>query len=749
MNHNFLPEPKIAREHSNYQLHSLIKKESFIHQQFKKKTNSTKTAILAIAMVTLPVLSVGIVNYIWDIRSNDPQEVQVPEIDEPDWRESKFERRQHMLAMVLVGTGTTALLASTLSALWTLRLTERNSLKQAQQKREQKQKLFQEFIKYLSQSSHPEEILETTVEEAQKILECDRVLVYSLHPDNLSEIITEAVIPGRARVLGRIIKDFCLESQYLYKYNQGDFYAINNIYVDKLPFFYIKQLEKLEVQASLCTPIFSEDKLFGLLVAHQCSEPRIWQEEEKEFVNSLAKRVGFALDNAKVLAQQKSLLQQVEIETQWAKLFTQTVGYINQSLQPQDILNVGVEEVRRALNCDRTIIYSLHQDNYGIVITESVARGWVKSIGKIFPDSCFTEDCLEQYSDGLLKVFNNIYEVEISECYLEQLEKLAVKASIIAPIFHQEKLFGLLITHQCSEPRSWQKYEIDWVRQIATQVGLALDNAQVLVEQKNVLTQATIEAQWKQWYDNTLKYIHQSVQQQDILNVTVEEVRRILNCDRVLIYSLNQDHYGVIVAESIASGWTRTLGTIIEDKCFVDTYAQSYSNGNIQALDNIYEAEVTPDYLEQLEKLEVKANLVLPIFSSDRLFGLLIAHQCSEPRSWQEYEMQWLKRISTQVGFALDSTIVLRKLQAKESDKIHRALPSQIGLANRNQTNVQQDIDTVQQTLADVTKKVKQLNQSSQKILKMGDLIKRELHKSKLNSVGEQTEHEIENLAEE
>ncbi len=60
---------------------------------------------------------------------------------------------------------------------------------------------------------------------------------------------------------------------------------------------------------------------------------------------------------------------------------------------------------------------------------------------------------------------------------------------------------------------------------------------------------------------------------------------------------------------------------------------------------------MTKCYIEQLEKLEVKANLVTPIINEGELFGLLVAHQCSDFRAWQEPEVRWVAQIATQVGF--------------------------------------------------------------------------------------------------
>ncbi|NJQ97906.1 MAG: GAF domain-containing protein, partial [Hydrococcus sp. CSU_1_8] len=59
-----------------------------------------------------------------------------------------------------------------------------------------------------------------------------------------------------------------------------------------------------------------------------------------------------------------------------------------------------------------------------------------------------------------------------------------VKANLVAPLNVGGELIGLLIAHQCLEPRNWDNVEIDFFAQIAIQVGLALDRASLLEAQK-------------------------------------------------------------------------------------------------------------------------------------------------------------------------------------------------------------------------------------------------------------------------
>ena len=189
-----------------------------------------------------------------------------------------------------------------------------------------------------------------------------------------------------------------------------------------------------------------------------------------------------------------------------------------------------------------------------------------------------------------------------------------------------------MIAHQCSGPRAWEKSEMDLFVQIATQTGLALNNAQLLANAINLQQQAEAKTQWTKLFTDAVANIRTSLKQQDILTAAVEEARRAIVSDRVLIYSLEEPFWGKVIAESVAPGLPKALGTTIDDPCFKARYFEQYQNGRIQAIENIYAAHLTPCYMGQLETLSVTAALIVPILNQGKLLGLLIAHQCSGSR---------------------------------------------------------------------------------------------------------------------
>jgi diguanylate cyclase (GGDEF)-like protein/PAS domain S-box-containing protein len=159
--------------------------------------------------------------------------------------------------------------------------------------------------------------------------------------------------------------------------------------------------------------------------------------------------------------------------------------------------------------------------------------------------------------------------------------------------------------------------------------------------------------------------IHRSLHLDEILNTTVSEVRHLLQCDRVLIYQLEPDGSGCVVVEAVGSDWNSITGTVIYDSHFAQTYIHLYQQGRVQAVADIYTANLTPCHVELLEKFQVRANLAVPIVNEEKLWGLLVAQQCDMPRQWQIDEIELLKRLATQSAIAISQSELYQQAQTE------------------------------------------------------------------------------------
>ena len=188
------------------------------------------------------------------------------------------------------------------------------------------------------------------------------------------------------------------------------------------------------------------------------------------------------------------------------------------------------------------------------------------------------------------------------------------------------------------------------INSMAEQLQTQLDQKQLVADRANLFADLTLR-------------IRQSLNFTDILNTSVKEVRKVLRAERAIVFCFDSNWKGMVLAESVTTGWTQTLGKEIDDPCFREGYARQYREGRVRAIDNIYQAGLSACHVRQIEQLEVKAELIAPIIADNELLGLLVAHQCSKPRVWQQSEIDLFTQLATQIGFALDQASLLEQVE--------------------------------------------------------------------------------------
>lgn len=187
-----------------------------------------------------------------------------------------------------------------------------------------------------------------------------------------------------------------------------------------------------------------------------------------------------------------------------------------------------------------------------------------------------------------------------------------------------------------------------------------------LTTQASSQLSAQVEALKQAQFYGNLTHTASQGDRRTVYNLTTNKVRELLAADRTIIYLFDEQWQGTVAAESVAKEYPTALGANIADPCFANSYVEKYRRGRVQALSNIYEANLDLCYIGQLEPFEVKANIVAPILVHQRLLGLLCVHQCSGPRVWQESEVNFLRQAAIELGFALEQVDLLeQKEQAR------------------------------------------------------------------------------------
>lgn len=162
---------------------------------------------------------------------------------------------------------------------------------------------------------------------------------------------------------------------------------------------------------------------------------------------------------------------------------------IRASLNLPDILQTTVDEVRQFLKCDRVTILQFSPSWGGTTVVESVGDGWLKILPLQIYDPCIGEEYVEPFKKGLVTAKSDIYNAGITDCHVEFLASLQVRANLVVPILQHDNLWGLLAAHNCAGPRHWEDSEITLLQQLADQVGIAIHQGALFAEIQTELAQ--------------------------------------------------------------------------------------------------------------------------------------------------------------------------------------------------------------------------------------------------------------------
>ncbi|MEY3297917.1 MAG: hypothetical protein RLZZ597_1177 [Cyanobacteriota bacterium] len=181
--------------------------------------------------------------------------------------------------------------------------------------------------------------------------------------------------------------------------------------------------------------------------------------------------------------------------------------------------------------------------------------------------------------------------------------------------------------------------------------------------------------------------ISQSLDLQEVLDTAVDELRRMMHTNRVLVYHFEgDDGGGQVIAESVDDPALSLRTVTVEDHCFSvhGSAVRSYRQGRIQRTNDIHNASLPHCYVEMLSQLRVRANLVIPIVQGDHLWGLLTCQQCDLPRDWDDLEVETLAQLANQLAIAIQQSELYQQLQRANEELQHLATHDKLtGLANR------------------------------------------------------------------
>lgn len=180
---------------------------------------------------------------------------------------------------------------------------------------------------------------------------------------------------------------------------------------------------------------------------------------------------------------QQKAYRQIATQARKERLVNSITAAIRRSLDPDHVLGVAVRELGQALNTDRCLIYRCQaKDKTTQILYEFVKLNQVSLLEQTWPlrHNPWFQDVIK--TQQWVEVSDAKADLRLPNTPLLQdwVQTAQIQGLLLVPMWYQGRLLGMIELHHCDPEESipWKDAEIALVDAIATQIGIALIQAQ-------------------------------------------------------------------------------------------------------------------------------------------------------------------------------------------------------------------------------------------------------------------------------
>ncbi|MDX2240864.1 MAG: GAF domain-containing protein [Leptolyngbyaceae cyanobacterium bins.302] len=372
-------------------------------------------------------------------------------------------------------------------------------------------------------------------------------------------------------------------------------------------------------------------------------------------------QVATVLSVTRDITDRKQTEEALRLQVEREELLGVITQRIRESLELEDILNTAVTEVRHLLHADRVVIYRFDISWSGFVIVESLAPGWTSIVGREIYDPCLaTDTCIIPFTQGRVGVINNVATSGLADCYVDLLNQLQVQANLVIPVLEADRLWGLIAVQQCSAPRDWQAWEVDFLTRLSTKLSIAIQQSQ-LYQQTQMLVLR------EQSLNRVVQAVRNSLDLATIFDTAVAEIGELLHVDQVSILQyLPAQKIWVYLAiyHRNPEQASTYLGLEVPDEG--NPHTAILKQGAILRVDD---ATTLEDEFSQIMARTFPGGwLNVPLQVGDTVWGAINLVQHEQPFVWQDWQVELTCTIADQLAIAIHQSRLYTEVQRLNVD---------------------------------------------------------------------------------
>ncbi|MBD2244864.1 response regulator [Nostoc sp. FACHB-888] len=250
--------------------------------------------------------------------------------------------------------------------------------------------------------------------------------------------------------------------------------------------------------SSLVVPLICQQELMAVLALHQCSLPRLWEEDEVQLVLMVADQAALALSQAYAYEQVRALAKR-------EALINTITSAIRSSLDPQDIFAAITQQLGQALQVDGCVLSLWTEEDEFVECvglydsfqhSENLRRDSLtqalpypdnnssKNNHLLSPRLPYSQASIQE--NPILQQMLQTHEpvvisnVSHSPSNVQGFDlplKMPTRSLMVVPLLADGKCIGSITLHEGKKVRQWLSSDIDLAKAVAAQAAIAVQQS--------------------------------------------------------------------------------------------------------------------------------------------------------------------------------------------------------------------------------------------------------------------------------
>lgn len=237
-----------------------------------------------------------------------------------------------------------------------------------------------------------------------------------------------------------------------------------------------------DIRSSLIVPLICQQELMAVLALHQCSQARVWREEEVQLVSMVADQAALALSQAYAYEQVRALAKR-------ESLINTITTAIRSSLNPEDIFAAITQQLGQALQVDGCVLslwteedefvkcvglYDSSQHGAGIGENHHpITQELPESQARIRENPILQEILRTKEPVIITDINHSVWQSKGFDLPL----KMRSRSLMIVPLLADGKCIGSITLREQKKARKWLSSDIELTKAVAAQAAIAVQQA--------------------------------------------------------------------------------------------------------------------------------------------------------------------------------------------------------------------------------------------------------------------------------